>query len=91
MRPARASGRTRTQRRVDYLLHLVPRVEIGLYRLVVQYSVNELPGTNRLSLEEVEQRVIEEITEAEREALDSREHRMPAPAIVTQGVYSNPD
>jgi TPP-dependent pyruvate/acetoin dehydrogenase alpha subunit len=44
-------------------------------------------GISSATLEDVEGRVIEELAQAEREALRSRESSMPAPETVLDGVY----
>lgn len=48
-------------------------------------------GITRSALEETEERVIQEIAVAEREALASRETAMPEPGAVTRSVYAEPD
>src|SRR5207244_9358393 len=57
------------------------RDPIGLYESYLEHH-----GVTRRVLEEMEQGVIEEIGTAEREALASRDNRMPDPSAVTQGV-----
>jgi TPP-dependent pyruvate/acetoin dehydrogenase alpha subunit len=47
-------------------------------------------GFSKASLEKVEQQVVDEITQAEKEALDSSKTQMPKPEMVTQGVYAVP-
>lgn len=47
-------------------------------------------GTPRATLEDVEQKVIEEIAQAEREALQSRDRGIPRPEMLTDGVYAGP-
>jgi len=62
------------------------RDPIGMFE-----SYLEGHGVGRSTLEETEQQVIEEIAQAEKEALISRDTNMPLPETVTQGVYSEPD
>ena len=66
--------------------HWGKRDPIGMYE-----SYLERHGVPRHSLEETEQRVIEEIATAEKEALASRDSNMPQPSAVTQGVYYGQD
>ena len=47
-------------------------------------------GVSKESLEKIEQQVIEELAQAEREALVSRENKMPKPETVIEGVYATP-
>jgi 2-oxoisovalerate dehydrogenase E1 component len=54
-------------------------------------SYLENHGITRSTLESVENDVIQEIEEAERQALASRDACMPDPNEVTQGVYGGPD
>ena len=61
------------------------RDPVGLYEVYL-----ERHGIPRRTLEETEQRVIEEIGAAEKQALQSRNGNMPDPATVTQGVYAAP-
>jgi len=62
------------------------RDPIGMYE-----SYLDARGVPRSALEETEERVIEEIAAAEKEALESRDAMMPDPSSVTQGVYAAPD
>ena len=62
------------------------RDPIGMYESYLQRR-----GIAQLALAEVEQRVIDEIGKAEKEALDSLQRNMPKPEMVTQGVYAGPD
>ena len=48
-------------------------------------------GVKRSKLEQVEQDVIEEISRAEKEALESRDRNMPRPEMLIAGVYAGPD
>lgn len=48
-------------------------------------------GIAQDALDETEERVIEEIEKAAREALISRDTNMPRPETVTQGIYAEPD
>ena len=48
-------------------------------------------GVSAVSLEKIELEVIEELAQAEREALASRETRMPKPQTAIEGVYATPD
>src|SRR5262249_41235391 len=66
--------------------HWGKRDPVGLYE-----SYLERHGVERPVLEEIEQRVIEEIAAAEKEALESRDGKMPDPRSVTQGVFAGPD
>src|SRR5436190_5266258 len=56
------------------------RDPIGMYESYLEH--HDMP---RRTLEETEERVIEEITAAEKDALESREKNMPHPASVTPG------
>jgi 2-oxoisovalerate dehydrogenase E1 component len=62
------------------------RDPIGMYESYLQRR-----GMAVSALEEVEARVIDEITSAEKEALNSFQQNMPAPETVTQGVYADRD
>jgi pyruvate dehydrogenase E1 component alpha subunit len=62
------------------------RDPIGLYEAYL-----ELRGVRHSTLEEAEDRVIQEIQRAEQEALTSREKDMPQPSTLTQGVYAESD
>jgi TPP-dependent pyruvate/acetoin dehydrogenase alpha subunit len=62
------------------------RDPIGMYEAYLQRR-----GISRSALEEVERRVIDEIAQAEKEALNSLERSMPDPETVTRGVYAAPD
>jgi TPP-dependent pyruvate/acetoin dehydrogenase alpha subunit len=66
--------------------HWGKRDPIGLYE-----SYLERHGIERRTLEEIEHRVIDEIAQAEKEALLSREKNMPQPETVIQGVYAGQD
>ena len=57
------------------------RDPIGMYE-----SYLERRGISKTTLEEVEQRVIDEIARAEKEALNSANTRMPKPETLTEGV-----
>jgi TPP-dependent pyruvate/acetoin dehydrogenase alpha subunit len=62
------------------------RDPIGMYE---QYL--EAVGVSRKSLEDVEARVIAEVLQAEKEALESREKKMPKPESAIEGVYAPTD
>jgi TPP-dependent pyruvate/acetoin dehydrogenase alpha subunit len=62
------------------------RDPIGMYETYL-----ERHEIHRRTLEEVEQRVIDEIAVAEREALASRDTRMPEPKSALLGVVADPD
>jgi TPP-dependent pyruvate/acetoin dehydrogenase alpha subunit len=62
------------------------RDPIGMYE-----SYLEQHDVPRRTLEETEERVIEEIAAAEREALASREKSMPQSSALTAGLYAGPD
>ena len=62
------------------------RDPIGMYE-----SYLERHGVTRGALQEVEDRVIEEIAIAEREALASRENSVLQASSATSGVYAEPD
>src|SRR5215475_3805504 len=66
--------------------HWGKRDPIGMYE-----SYLERHGVPRHTLEETEERVIQEIAAAEREALASREINIPQPSAITQGLYDGPD
>jgi TPP-dependent pyruvate/acetoin dehydrogenase alpha subunit len=66
--------------------HWGKRDPIGLYE-----SYLERHGILRRNLEDTEQRVIEELAEAEKEALASYNDQMPDPSEATRGVYAEPD
>jgi TPP-dependent pyruvate/acetoin dehydrogenase alpha subunit len=59
------------------------RDPIGMYEQWL-----ERHGVSRALLEETEERVIEEVARAEKEALESRDNNMPDPATLTEGVYA---
>ncbi len=59
------------------------RDPIGMYETWLESS-----GLDRATLEAVEAQVLAEIAAAEREALASREHRMPRPEDALEGVYA---
>lgn len=58
------------------------RDPIGMYE-----SYLEGQGVSRTALEETEKQVIDEIAQAEREALTSREKNMPRPETALEGVH----
>src|SRR5262249_3815654 len=62
------------------------RDPIGMYE-----SYLERRGVQRSTLENVEREVLNEIDAAEKEALASRQSRMPAPETLTQGLYADSD
>jgi TPP-dependent pyruvate/acetoin dehydrogenase alpha subunit len=62
------------------------RDPIGTYE-----SYLERRGVRRSTLEKVEREVLDEIEAAEKQALASRESRMPAPETTMQGLYGGPD
>jgi len=62
------------------------RDPIGMYE-----SYLERKGLSRSSLEQVEQRVIEELAAAEKQALHSRDTSIPKPETLTEGVYGGQD
>ena len=62
------------------------RDPIGMYEAYLQRR-----GIRKSVLEDVEQRVIEDIGNAEKEALLSLEQNMPKPETVTRGVYADQD
>jgi TPP-dependent pyruvate/acetoin dehydrogenase alpha subunit len=62
------------------------RDPIGMYESYLEH--HDVP---RRTLEETEQRVIEELAAAEKDALESRDKKMPRPASVIQGVYGGSD
>jgi TPP-dependent pyruvate/acetoin dehydrogenase alpha subunit len=62
------------------------RDPIGMYESFLQRR-----GVRQAALENVEKEVIDEISAAEKEALDSFQHKMPKPETATQGVYASPD
>jgi TPP-dependent pyruvate/acetoin dehydrogenase alpha subunit len=66
--------------------HWGRRDPIGMFE-----SYLERHGVASSTLEGTEQRVIEEIAQAEKEALISRDTNMPLPETVTQGIYAEPD
>jgi TPP-dependent pyruvate/acetoin dehydrogenase alpha subunit len=59
------------------------RDPIGMYEAWLQ-----IEGIEASALEEIEERIISETEEAEREALASRENRMPTPESAILGVYA---
>ena len=63
--------------------HWGKREPIGMYE-----SYLESAGVSRAQLEEIENRVIEELAEAEKEALVSRDAHMPRPESALEGVYA---
>jgi TPP-dependent pyruvate/acetoin dehydrogenase alpha subunit len=62
------------------------RDPIGTYETYLQRQ-----GVDRTKLEDVERSVLQEIAEAEKEALAGREAKMPTPDMLTQAVYAGPD
>ncbi len=62
------------------------RDPIGMYE-----SYMDRRGVKKSELEKVEQAVIDEISRAEKEALESRDRNMPKAEMLTQGVYAGPD
>jgi len=62
------------------------RDPIGMYESYLQRC-----GFSKSTLEEVEQRVIDEMARAEKDALSSIEARMPKPETLTEGVYAARD
>jgi TPP-dependent pyruvate/acetoin dehydrogenase alpha subunit len=62
------------------------RDPIGLYECYL-----ERHGIGRQMLEETEKQVLDEISAAEKEALESRDNCMPKAASLLQGVYAGPD
>jgi TPP-dependent pyruvate/acetoin dehydrogenase alpha subunit len=66
----------------DVFAYWGKRDPIGMYE-----SYLERHGASRRILEETEARVLDEIKTAEREALASRDHNMPQPAVLNQGLY----
>ena len=60
------------------------RDPIGMYE-----SYLETKGFSRRELEEIEQRIVKEVAEAEREALISRDTRMPQAKTALEDVYFN--
>ncbi len=59
------------------------RDPIGMYE-----SYLERHGVPKTNLEQAEAKVIEEIARAEKEALESRDRKMPEPETAIQGVYA---
>jgi 2-oxoisovalerate dehydrogenase E1 component len=66
--------------------HWGKRDPIGMYE-----SYLERRGIKKSALEEVEQRVIDELARAEKEALESRDTRMPNPESAIREVYASQD
>lgn len=62
------------------------RDPVGMYESYLQRR-----RISKSALESVEQRVIDEIAQAEKDALKSLQDNMPKPETVTQGVYANRD
>jgi 2-oxoisovalerate dehydrogenase E1 component len=62
------------------------RDPIGMYE-----SYLERRGISRVALEQAEQRVLDEIGRAEKDALNSRDTDMPKPETLTRGVYAGPE
>jgi 2-oxoisovalerate dehydrogenase E1 component len=60
------------------------RDPIGMYEAYLQRR-----GTTQSTLNEVETRVIDEITGAEKDALNSLQRNMPKPEMATDGVYAD--
>jgi 2-oxoisovalerate dehydrogenase E1 component len=61
------------------------RDPIGMYEAYLQRR-----GIQKSVLEDIEQHVVDEIAEAEKEALNSLEHNLPKPEALTQDVYADP-
>jgi 2-oxoisovalerate dehydrogenase E1 component subunit alpha len=59
------------------------RDPIGMYEQYLQAA-----GVSKRTLEGIESRVIDEVKQAETEALESREKRMPRPESAIEGVYA---
>jgi len=62
------------------------RDPIGMYECYL-----ERHGIPRAILEGTEAQVLDEISSAEREALDSRDRNPPQPSSLSQGLYAGPD
>src|SRR6266700_1491026 len=62
------------------------RDPIGMYE-----SYLERHGVPKTTLEQAEAKVIDEIARAEKEALESRDSKMPEPETAIQGVYAGQD
>src|SRR5215471_8060510 len=62
------------------------RDPVGMYEVYLERN-----GMPKSRLQQVEQRVLTEIASAEKEALASREHQMPARETLTADVYGAPD
>ena len=62
------------------------RDPIGVYE-----SYLERVGISKVALEQAEQRVLDEIARAEKDALNSRDTSMPKREMLTQGVYAGLD
>jgi len=60
------------------------RDPIGMYECYLQSR-----GISASALEEIESGIIQEMAEAEKDALASREHNMPDPEAALQGVYAD--
>src|SRR5262249_14686764 len=62
------------------------RDPIGMYE-----NYLERRGIRRSTLEKIEREILDEIDAAEKQALASRESRMPAPETLTQGLFAGPE
>jgi pyruvate dehydrogenase E1 component alpha subunit len=62
------------------------RDPVGMYEVYLERN-----GMPKSRLQQVEQRILTEIAGAEKEALASREHQMPALETLTADVYGAPD
>ncbi len=62
------------------------RDPIGMYEVCL-----ERRGIPKVTLEQVEATVIDEIAQAEKDALESRDRNMPEPATAMRGVYAGLD
>ena len=62
------------------------RDPVGMYEAYLERN-----GMPKSRLQQVQQRVLTEIADAEKEALASREHRMPGRETLTEDVYAAPD
>jgi TPP-dependent pyruvate/acetoin dehydrogenase alpha subunit len=63
--------------------HWGKREPIGMYECYLESA-----GVSRKQMEEIENRVIAELAQAERDALVSRDTRMPRPESALEGVYA---
>lgn len=62
------------------------RDPIGMYECYL-----ERRAISKATLEDIERRVVDEVAQAENEALESRDKNMPQPETAIQGVYAAPD